>query len=59
VADKNRIQFRMVTADIDGVVKQAEAHGGGAYGERTESDTQINCGIHDPDGNSIELVQRK
>jgi predicted enzyme related to lactoylglutathione lyase len=56
-AEKNRIQFRLIVDDIAFTVRQAEAHGGGAYGERTETDTQINWGISDPDGNSIELVQ--
>lgn len=58
-ADKNRIQFRLIVDDIESIVQLAEANGGRAYGERTADHTQLAWGIHDPDGNSIELLQRK
>lgn len=59
VAEKNRIQFRMVVEDTDAIASLAEANGGGPYGERVESDTHISWGIHDPDENSIEMVSTK
>ncbi|MEM9037487.1 MAG: VOC family protein [Actinomycetota bacterium] len=56
VAEKNRIQLRFVVDDVDALVARAEASGGGAYGERVESDGTIGWGVADPDGNSIELT---
>lgn len=58
-AEKNRIQMRFTVEDVAAVVARASAHGGGPYGERYEDTTAIGWGIHDPDGNSIELRQVK
>ncbi len=58
-AEKNRIQLRLIVDDLETVIRQAESNGGGAYGERMEEESRIGWGIHDPDGNSIELMQLK
>lgn len=58
-AEKNRIQMRFTVDDLAAVMAKASAHGGGPYGERYEDDSTIGWGIHDPDGNSIELRQVK
>jgi len=58
-AEKNRIQMRFTVEDIETVVKLAKANGGGAYGDRHDTEAEIGWGIHDPDGNSIELRQVK
>ena len=58
-AKQNRIQMRFCVEDIEEVVRVAQASGGGAFGDRFEDDRRIAWGIHDPDGNSIELYQLK
>ena len=58
-AKKNRTQFGFLVDDVEAVVASARAHGGAAFGERQDNDGVIAWGIADPDGNSIELVERK
>ncbi len=58
-AKKNRIQLRLIIDDLETIVRYAASNGGGVYGERMEEKAQIGWGIHDPDGNSIELMQLK
>ncbi|MGJ3237959.1 MAG: VOC family protein [Anaerolineae bacterium] len=58
-AEKNRIQIRFTVEDIEAVIQRAEANGGGAYGDRHDTEAEIGWSIHDPDGNSIELRQVK
>ena len=56
-AEKNRIQLRFVVDDAEAIVAAARTSGGSEYGEYLENEKQINWGIVDPDGNSIELIQ--
>ena len=56
-AEKNRIQFRFVVNDVEAIVERARRGGGAEYGEQRTTETSINWGIVDPDGNSIELIQ--
>lgn len=58
-ADKNRIQLQITVDDVDALVEKAERVGGSAFGERSEDKGVIAWAIADPDGNTIELVQRK
>ncbi|NJL57140.1 VOC family protein [bacterium] len=58
-AEKNRIQMRFNVEDVEVVVNRAKANGGGTYGDRHDTEAEIGWGIHDPDGNSIELRQAK
>ena len=56
-AKKNRIQLTLEVTDIEEVVQLVLDHGGGQMQEISETSHQKACGVTDPDGNSIELVQ--
>ena len=56
-AEKNRQQLSFSTNDFDGVVQKALANGGAMLGEVQEGPQGKACGITDPDGNSIELIE--
>ena len=58
-AEKNRQQLSFSTSDFDGVVQKALASGGAMLGDIQEGPQGRACGITDPDGNSIELVENR
>ena len=56
-AEKNRQQLSFVVEDIKAVIQKVQANGGGLMGELQEGAQGKACGVTDPDGNSIELVE--
>ncbi len=57
-AEQNTIQLRFVVADIEKTVKAAFEAGGTKIDPITDSGTAKHASVRDPDGNSIELIQK-
>ena len=58
-AEKNRVQLRIVVADVAATMQAALAAGGQLFGEQQTTAQTLTAGISDPDGNSIELIQHR
>lgn len=58
-AEKNRQQLSFLVDDLTLTLRQIIAHGGSQLGEIAENKEGNTCGVLDPDGNSIELTERK
>lgn len=56
-AEKNRQQLSLSVEDLDAVLARVIAHGGTQLQEVAKTDAGRVCGVTDPDGNSIQLVQ--
>lgn len=56
-AEKNRQQLSFVVESLTVIVKDALANHGSLMGEIQTSPEGNSCGISDPDGNSIELIE--
>jgi predicted enzyme related to lactoylglutathione lyase len=57
-ANENTIQLRFVVKDVDAAVKSALKNGGSKIGEIQTTGNIKGGAVRDPDGNSIELVQK-
>ena len=58
-AEQSRIQFDVLTNDLDGVIKRA-AESGGTVREQSEAGAaERYCTVVDPDGNTINFYARK
>ena len=53
------LQLGFEVHDIERVIAIAEAHGGRREGDRIEEGDLFHAAVRDPDGNTIELYQRK
>lgn len=58
-AEKNNIQFRVFVDDLEPIIELVIDNGGEIINEPVETETDKQCGILDPDGNSIELMAMK
>jgi predicted enzyme related to lactoylglutathione lyase len=56
-AKQNRQQFRLEVDDLSAVLQRVKENGGQILNEGEESGRRL-AGIRDPDGNTLELVQR-
>ena len=56
-AEKNRQQLNFVVADIEAFVALATANGGAQTQPIHEDGNTKRCGVTDPDGNSMEILQ--
>ncbi len=57
-AEQNTIQLRFVVADIEKTFKAALEAGGTKIDAITKAGKQTIASVRDPDGNSIELIQK-
>lgn len=57
-AEKNRQQLSFWVEDLDAVLARITACGGTQMQEIVVTEAGRVCGVTDPDGNSIELMQR-
>jgi predicted enzyme related to lactoylglutathione lyase len=58
VAQQNRHQFRFVVENLEKVLLQVEQFGGQPLGDVEKHNGEKLAGARDPDGNTIEFVQR-
>ncbi len=57
-AKQNRLQLRFEVEDLQSVLRAAVENGGELLGEPDDGDGEVRAAVRDPDGNSIEFVQR-
>lgn len=57
VADQNRQQFRFVVDDLEEMRTKIIQSGGTLLDDMHETSTIISCGLRDPDGNTLELIE--
>jgi predicted enzyme related to lactoylglutathione lyase len=57
-ADQNRHQFRFEINDLNGLAEKVMG-AGGKFSEAISEDSETkSCAVRDPDGNTIELIER-
>lgn len=57
-AEQNRHQFDYIAENIEEVINNAVSAGGAIHTELQKTETESNVTIQDPDGNTMNFIQR-